>query len=415
MALSNWAGNVEFCAARIHRPGNLAQLQAVVAGAPAVRALGSGHSFNRIADCSADLVLLTAMPAIRMLDAAAGTVTVDAGARYGDVARWLHVRGYALHNLGSLPHISVGGACATGTHGSGDGNGSLATAVSAIELVTASGELVALSRAADPATFEGAVVALGALGILTSLTLDIAPAYQLRQCVFEGLEFDRLTDNIEAILASAYSVSVFTTWRAEDRQQVWCKGLLDEAMPEPGWLGTVPADGPRHPIPGIDAANATEQLGVPGDWHRRLPHFRLDFMPSSGDELQSEYLLPRHHAAAALVALDAIRDRIAPLLLISEIRSIAADQLWLSPSYGRATVALHFTWVNDEDALRPVVAAVEAILAAHDARPHWGKVFGGAAHSVAARYDRWEDFRGLMQAFDPDRKFRNDWMAALFG
>lgn len=415
MALSNWAGNVEFTATRIHRPETLAQLQAIVAGAPAVRALGSGHSFNRIADCSSDLVLIAAMPAIRRLDAAAGTVTVDAGARYGDVARWLHARDFALHNLGSLPHISVGGACATGTHGSGNDNGNLATAVSALELVTASGDLAALSRAADPSTFDGAVVALGSLGIVTSLTLDIAAAYQLRQCVFEGLEFARLVDNIDEILASAYSVSVFTTWRAGDGQQVWCKGLLSEAMPDPGWLGTRPADGPRHPIPGIDAANATQQLGVPGDWHRRLPHFRLDFMPSSGDELQSEYLLPRQHAAAALIALDTIRDRIAPLLLISEIRSIAADQLWLSPSYGRATVALHFTWINDEDAIRPVVAAMETLLAPYDARPHWGKVFGSATSSIEASYDRWDDFLGLMQSFDPDRKFRNDWTTALFG
>lgn len=414
---TNWAGNVTFGAARFHRPTSVGALQAVVAASAAVRALGTGHSFNQIADTAGDLVSVAELPALQDIDTASRTVVVSAGSRYGELAGYLHKAGYALPNLGSLSHISVAGACATGTHGSGDATGNLATAVAAIEMVTAGGELVRVSRASDPDRFAGAVLALGSLGVVTAMTLDIEPTYDIAQYVYDGLPADQLAARFDEIFSSAYSVSVFTRWDSKRTNQVWLKRKVDVDGQAPGkrWLGAVRADGPRHPIPGAAPVNCTWQLGVPGPWHERLPHFRLDFTPSSGAELQSEYLLPRLCATSALSAIEAISERIAPLLQICEIRTVAADDLWLSPSQGRNTVAFHFTWVKDAAAVAPVVAAIEGQLAPYDARPHWGKVFSTSPAALARQYERWENFRGLMSAYDPAGKFRNEWIERYFG
>jgi xylitol oxidase len=413
--LTNWAGNVTFSATKIHRPASVAELQRLVAASACVRALGTGHSFSRIADTPGDLVSAARLPKIMTVDAERATVTVSAGVRYGELAPHLHAAGYALRSLASLPHISVAGACATGTHGSGNSNGNLATAVCAMELITADGDAVTMSRKADGDRFRGAVVGLGALGIVTSLSLDIVPAFGIRQYVYENLPYEQLYEHLTDIFASAYSVSLFTDWRGSRIRQVWLKQRVGEHdPPTPGtrWYGALPADGPRHPVPGLPAANSTQQLGVPGPWHERLPHFRLDFTPSAGDELQSEYLLPRRLAADALRAVASIGDRVAPALRISEIRTVAADGLWLSPSYRQDSVAIHFTWINDVPAVLPVLATVEDRLAPFGARPHWGKLFTTSPAVVSRLYDRLPDFQRLLRSHDPDGKFRNKFVDA---
>ncbi|MDQ7907368.1 FAD-binding protein [Phytohabitans sp. ZYX-F-186] len=412
---SNWAGNVTFTAARLHRPSTVAELQALVAGAERIHALGTGHSFSRVADSPGDLVTVAGLPPVMDIDSAAGTVTVSAGLRYGELAPYLDGKGYALHNLGSLPHLSVAGACATGTHGSGVRNGGLATAVSAIELVTAGGELIQLTRA-DGDLFDAAVVGLGAFGVATRLTLDILPAFEVEQYVYDDLPFDALRGHFTEVMAAAYSVSAFTRWAGPTLRNVWVKRRVDEPLPPPvEWLGAVRADGPRHPVPGMPAENCTEQLGVPGPWHARLPHFRLEFTPSSGEELQTEYFVARADAVAALEALDTVRDRIAPVLQICEIRTIAADRLWLSPAYGRDSVAFHFTWIKDAAAVAPAVAAIEERLAPFGARPHWGKVFAMAPEVVAERYPRLRDAAALARAHDPRGAFRNEMLDRYLG
>jgi|RhiMetdeSRZDD1v2_1073273.scaffolds.fasta_scaffold12826_10 alditol oxidase len=408
--LTNWAGNVAFSATRVHRPASVAELQRLVAAGACVRALGTGHSFSRIADTPGDLVSVAGLPKIMKVDAEAATVTVSAGVRYGELAPHLHAAGYALRNLASLPHISVAGACATGTHGSGNSNGNLATAVCAMEMITAGGDAVTMSREADGDRFRGAVVGLGALGIVTSLSLDIVPAFGIRQYVYENLPHEQLYEHLTDIFASAYSVSLFTDWRSPRIRQVWLKqraGEHDPPTPGTRWYGALAADGPRHPVPGLPAANSTRQLGVPGPWHERLPHFRLDFTPSAGDELQSEYLLPQRLAAGALRAIASIGDRVAPVLRISEIRTVAADDLWLSPSYRQDSMAIHFTWINDVPAVMPVLATVEDRLAPFGARPHWGKLFTTSPAAVSRLYDRLPDFQRLLRSLDPDGKFRN--------
>jgi xylitol oxidase len=362
---TNWAGNVRFSARELRRPASITELQDLVAGSDRVRALGTGHSFSLLADTTGVLVSTAGLPRVTDIDRARRTVTVGGGVRYGELATRLHPAGLALPSMASLPHISVAGACATATHGSGNTAGNLATAVAAMELVTADGSLITLARDTDGEQFAGAVVSLGCLGVVTRLTLELVPAFEIAQYVCEDIAAAEVSRHFDEVFGSAYSVSVFTRWQAGRDVKVWlkhCPGAPGDPAPPPrgrSWLGGRPADGPRHPIPGLDPAAATGQLGVPGPWYERLPHFRLAFTPSSGDELQSEYLLPRAAAADTLAAAAGHGERLAPVLQVCEIRTVAADELWLSPSYRRDTVALHFTWIRDQGAVAPVLAGLE--------------------------------------------------------
>ena len=408
--IANWAGNVVFGAARSHRPQSVAELQGIVAGSSRARALGTGHSFNRIADTDGDLISVAGLPEELDIDTAAQTVRISAGLRYGQVVPHLHQAGYAVHNLGSLPHISVAGAASTGTHGSGNTNRALVTAISGVEMVTADGELVTLTRDGDPARFPGALLSLGALGIFTSLTLDLQPAFDVQQYVYLNLSREQFDANAAEVLGAGYSVSAFLDYQSPAFTQVWIKHRVDGATWDAprSWLGATLADRPLNPVPGMSAEYCTQQLGVPGPWHERLPHFRLEFTPSSGDELQSEYFVPRERIVEAVTALDPIADRIAPLLQVGELRTIAADELWLSPHYRRDSAALHFTWVPDTAAVLPVLAAIEERLAPLQPRIHWGKVIAADPATVRAQFEKLPEFTQLAKTMDPAGKFRNE-------
>ncbi len=412
---TNWAGNIAYRAARLHRPTTVDELQEIVAGAHRLRPLGTGHSFNRLADTEGDLVSVARLPHVLEVDASRRAVTVSGGMRYGELAAPLHERGWAVHNLGSLPHISVAGAVATGTHGSGVTNGSLSTGVRALQLVRADGELVTVDRE-DGDPFHGSVVALGALGVVTHVTLDLVPAFDVRQLVYDDLPYEALLDAFAEVVSAAYSVSVFMQWGDPVRAQVWLKQRIGDHPDSPPerWLGARLADGPRHPIPGMSPASCTPQLGEPGPWHDRLPHFRLGFTPSNGDELQSEYFVAREDAVGALAALHEIRAGLGPVLQTAEIRTVSADELWMSPAYRRDSVALHFTWVPDGSAVAPVVAAVEDVLSPFEPRPHWGKVFSLPSVALAPRYERWDDFRALVRRSDPAGRLHNDLLEGWF-
>jgi alditol oxidase len=410
MALTNWAGNVTFGALRVHRPDSVAGLRAIVAGARRVRALGSGHSFNRIADTSGDLVRLDRLPPAIEIDAARSAVSIGGGVRYAELTAELHRAGFALANLPSLPHISVAGSCATGTHGSGDTQRCLAAAVSALQLVGPDGDLVELRRGADAGRLAGAVVALGALGIVSRLTLEIEPAFEVAQRVYEDVPLDEVAGRLDEVFGGAYSVSAFTDWRS-GQATVWLK--VRAGRPRTGWHGGRPAQRPVHPVPGISPGSATEQLGVAGPWHERLPHFRPDATPSAGAELQSEYYLPRGAAPAALAGIRSIGEVVAPVLHVSEIRTVHADDLWLSPAYHRDSVTFHFTWIADEAAVRPALSAVEGVLMPLGARPHWAKLTLVPLAELAGAYERGPAFAGLMRELDPAGKFRNDFVDGL--
>ncbi|KAA1250016.1 FAD-binding protein [Mycobacterium simiae] len=402
--VSNWAGNVTFSPEHIHRPASIPELQEIVAAASRARALGSGHSFNRIAVTTGDLIVVDRLPLVMDIDRPRMSVDVSAGTRYGELAAHLHRNGLALNNLGSLPHISVAGACATATHGSGNSNRALSDAVTSVTLVNADGELITWSEG-DP-DFAGATVSLGSLGIVTSLRLKLCPTFDVEQHVYNGLSWSALLAHFDSITASAYSVSIFSGFNEANR--IWIKRRCGDPHDDLAYAAVRPARAPQHPLAGLPATNCTDQLGVAGPWHQRLPHFRTDFRPATGDELQSEYLLPKAHAVAALEALHRVRARFAPGLLICEIRTVAADECWLSPSYHRDSVAIHFTWRPDMSAVTPVLADVEDVLAPFDPRPHWGKLFTIGADRLRASYARWSDFERLIRTVDSGEKFRND-------
>ncbi len=411
--LKNWAGNLEYSTDRLYATTSPEQVRDYVKKESKLKVLGTRHCFNNIADSKDGFLSLKPMDKVIALDPAKHTVTVGAGITYGQLCPYLDSKGFALHNLASLPHISVAGACSTATHGSGEKNGNLATAASGLEMVTASGDVVNLSRERDGETFRGTVVGLGALGVITKVTLDIQPTFLMRQYVYENLPLIQLKDHFDAIESSGYSVSLFTDWQKQRINEVWIKSRVEEGQAfhaTPEFFGATLATRNLHPIAELSAENCTEQMGVPGPWYERLPHFRMGFTPSAGKELQSEYFVPRQHAVEAILAVERLRDQVSPHLLISEIRAIAADELWLSPCYEQPCVTIHFTWKQDWPAVRKLLPVIEKELVPFRARPHWGKLFTTSPAELKDIYNKMPEFVELGKKYDPQGKFRNEYL-----
>ena len=407
MGERNWAGNYTF-RGRVVRPRSVDELQTLVAGQDRVKALGTRHSFTDIADTEGVLVSLEGLPPAIRVDESQRSVSVSGAATFHTLSEELHRQGWAIATMASLPHISVAGAVATGTHGSGRQVKGLASMVSALELVQADGELLSIERGSPD--FEGSVVSLGALGVVTRVSLDVLPTFDLWQEVWLDLPWDATAD-IGTLLGSGYSVSLFTTWSGTTVPQVWVKGMADTEPPD-----LRPARGAGttvHMIPGMSASAVTGQLGVVGPWHERLPHFRPSFTPSSGAELQSEYLLPISRANEAIAGLRARAELLAPLLQVSEIRTVAADDLWLSGAFGTDVVALHFTWHPDWEGVYAVLPELERLLLPLGARPHWGKCFSATRAELAGAYPMWDRFLQLRDRSDPGRKFGNAFLDRL--
>jgi len=411
--LKNWAGNLEYSTDRLYAANSLDQVRDYVKKQDKLKVLGTRHCFNNIADSKDSFLSLKPMAELVALDPKASTVTVDAGMTYGQLCPLIDSKGFALHNLASLPHISIAGACTTATHGSGEKNGNLSTAVSALELVTAAGEVVKLSRQQDGEAFRGAVVGLGALGVISKVTLDIQPTFMMRQYVYENLPLSELKDNFDKIEASAYSVSLFTDWQKQRINEVWLKSRVEKGQSQeapPEFFGAKRATRNLHPIVELSAENCTEQMGVPGPWYERLPHFRMGFTPSAGKELQSEYFIPRQHAVEAILAVERLRDQVSPHLMITEIRAIAADDLWMSPCYHQPCVTIHFTWKQDTPEVMKLLPIIEKELAPFEARPHWGKLFTTSPKQLKSIYKKMPEFVALARKYDPQGKFRNEFL-----
>jgi len=409
---TNWAGNYTYSTKNLDMANTVEDVRHSINSHSHIKALGARHSFNGIADSTEDQISLKRFDQIE-LDPKAKTVTVGAGVTYGQLAPYIDSRGFAVHNLASLPHISVVGACATGTHGSGSKNGNLSTAVRAMEIVTANGEVVIFSRERLGDKFPGTVVGLGALGVITKITLDVQPTFQMTQTVYEDLSFSQLEHHLDDIFASGYSVSIFTDWQSHRATQVWVKRRVDQGLPvdlKVDFYGAKPATRNLHPLAGHSAENCTEQMGIPGPWYERLPHFRMNFTPSSGAELQSEYFVPRDKGYAAILAVEQLRDQITPHLFISEFRTIAADDLWTSPCYQQPSMTLHFTWKPEWPAVKKVLPLIEEKLAPFGARPHWAKLFTMQPARLRSRYARMSDYQAIVARYDPAGKFRNEFI-----
>ena len=410
---SNWAGIYDYRAAGLLHPADAREVTEIVSRATKVRALGTRHTFSDLADTSGELVSIDRFQPDIVVDADAQTVSFSAGLRYGDLATVLQERGWAIHNLASLPHISVAGAVVTSTHGSGDRNGTLSTGVAALEFVDGTGNLVRLGRA-DP-DFDGAVVSIGALGIITRITLDIEPTFDVRQDLYNRIPWDVALENFDAITSSAYSVSLFTDWTDRGISITWLKSRMDAAAPPAELFGAIAETVDEHMLPDQPPSNTTQQGGVPGPWNDRLAHFKLGFTPSNGDEVQSEFLVPRAKVIEAINSLREIGDRITPLLLVTEIRTMSADNLWLSGAYQTDAVGIHFTWKKLPTEVLAILPEIEARLLPLGARPHWGKVFTAEADRIVPLYPRFNDFRALVEKYDPKGVFHNDFLARKLG
>jgi xylitol oxidase len=410
--LKNWAGNLVYSTSNVHYPATVAEVQEVVKRSNKLRALGSRHSFSTIADSTEHQLSSKKLNKVVALDKAAHTVTVEAGMKYGELAPYLHQNGYALPNLASLPHISIAGACSTATHGSGVKNGNLATAVSAIEFVDAAGNVVHLSKK-DGNPFYGAVVGLGALGILTKVTLDLLPTFDMKQVVYHNLPMEELKTRFADLQSKGYSVSLFTNWKNKTINEVWIKSRVEEgvvAQEQEDLYGAKPATQNLHPVEEQSAENVTPQLGVAGPWYDRLPHFKMGFQPSTGKELQSEYFVLIEHAYEAMMAIEKLHEKITPHLFISEIRTIAADNFWMSPCYKKTCVALHTTWKQETDSVMKLIPLIEEQLAPFNPIPHWAKLFTLPPQALQSRYKKLAEFKALVKQYDPQGKFRNEFL-----
>jgi len=418
--LSNWAGNIEYSTDNVATANSVAAVQDFVRKHAGFKTLGTRHCFNRIADSTQQLLTTDFAAQAPVIDSAARTISVGPGIRYGTIAPMLEKSGFALHNLASLPHISVAGAITTGTHGSGVKNGNLSTAVAALEIVNAAGDVVRLSRKDNPDIFPGAVVCLGTLGVIITVTLNIQPTFQVAQYVYENLPFNSLKDHFDQILSAAYSVSLFTDWQNQRINEVWLKHRIDPAKPpvkQPkDFFGASRATKNLHPIAALSAENCTEQMGIPGPWYDRLPHFKMGFTPSAGKELQSEYFVSHKNALEAILAVEKLHEQIGPHLMITEIRTIAADDLWMSPAYKQDSVAIHFTWKPEWPEVSKLLPIIERELAPFNPRPHWGKLFTIPPAQLQSRYEKLAEFIALAKKFDPQGKFRNDFLNTnIFG
>ena len=410
--MKNWAGNITFNGENIVAPTSLSHAQELIAGATKVRALGSRHSFTRISDAPT-IIDTRQLPEFLEFSADRTSVRVNASMTYGRLAELISPLGLALTNFASLPHISIAGAIATGTHGSGDANKNLASAVSALQMVTGTGELVDFSRGDE--AFGGAVVSLGALGLVTSVSIDVVPAFQVSQTVYNDLPIGSMIENFDAVFAAGYSVSGFTRWR--DIEQLWVKSRIDEPMPGASAAvleALAKATDKQHPLRELDPEACTDQLGVPGAAVDRLPHFKLDFTPSAGDEIQSEFFVDRRYAAEAIEALAAIEGKIKDAMMVSELRTVAGDTQWMSPHTGRDSMAMHFTWVPDQAAADAAAQDVANALTGLDARAHWGKVFDPSQFDMSSYVDR-PRFLQLVESLDPNRTFTNEWFEEYVG
>jgi xylitol oxidase len=412
--LKNWAGNIEYSTSNVAFPSSVEEAQHLVRSMDKLRMLGTRHCFNRIADSKHQLVSTKNLNKVISLDAKAMTVTVESGIKYGELAPYLHEKGYALQNLASLPHISIGGSCSTATHGSGVNIGNLSTQVRSIELIRADGSKESISRDQQGSLFSGAVVSLGTLGMISQLTLDLQPTYSMRQYVFENLPLAQLQQHFEEIVSAGHSVSLFTDWTTNKINEVWVK-CLDKSDFKGGanFFGASAATKNLHPIAALASENCTDQMGVPGPWYERLPHFKMGFTPSSGKELQAEYFIPFEKGIEGIMAIQKLGPRISPFLQISEIRTIAADELWMSPCYKQKSVAIHFTWKQDWNAVKKLLPVIEKTLEPYIVRPHWGKLFTISPALLKQRYEKMEDFKKLVADRDPKGKFLNDFTVPL--
>ncbi len=412
--MKNWAGNLSFSSKEFIEIDSVKKLQTIVSNARGIKVLASGHSFSDIADTKDTLISIKNLSFEIGIDSNKREALVPAGMQYSDVSRYLEKHGWAVSNMASLGEVTIAGAILTGTHGSGSSNGILSTAVIGFEMVLESGSILTTDRE-NSSDFPGFIVSLGALGVFTKYKLKIVPSFSIRQVVYENINIESIANNFDLVFDRAYSVSFFSNWAQNSTGQIWMK-FLDDSKPfniSSDWIDGNLAKVKQHPVKINDASPCTDQLATSGKWLDRLPHFKLNSSPVSGDEVQTEYLVDRRYVKQYISELAEIGDEIASKVYTTEIRTIKADDLWLSGAYERETVGFHFTW-RKSDSLVNFLPKIESILGKHDGRPHWGKLFDVPKDKLPSRYPKFSDFEVLLQKYDPNKKFRNNFINKYF-
>ncbi len=407
----NWSKKVDFTSATLVEPTSVAEIQRTVSEATAIRTVGAGHSFNEIVATGGTLLSLAAMPRRFEIGADRRSVTVDAAMRYGELGPLLDERGLALANMASLPFFTVSGACATATHGSGDGNQGLAAAIRGLELVTADGDVITRNIDDHPDDLAAMSVGLGAFGVITAVTLAVEPRFDMAQAVDIGVPLSATVDRLDEVMADAYSVSLFTDWQDDTIGHVWRKYRLDHD-PEPQrdrlGLGGAKLDRPL-------TAYHTDQVMKPGPWFERLPHVLMSRPDRPEIQLQSEYFVARRHGPAAVTAMIEHADTMAPAMqtgVLAEIRTVAADHAWLSP-FAEDTLAIHISWDPDPALVEPVLPVIEDALAPFEPRPHWGKLHSMPSTQLRERYKNFGRWASAVATYDPSGVFRNGYLDDL--
>lgn len=383
---ANWAGNVTAPTAELARPHDEEELRAVLAAAAAsgrrVRTAGRGHSFSYLVHTEDLIIDLGALCGVHEVDAASRTAWVGAGSPIYTLGAALWAHGLSLPNQGDIDTQSIGGAVATGTHGTGVTLGCLSRGVDAVRLVLADGTSLQCDADHEPELFGAARVSLGALGVITALRLRLDEAYHLHERTWMA-DTDACLADLDALIAATRHFEFF--WMPQT-DRCFCKAL----HPHPG----PPDPRPDQPFERVDRA------------YKVFPSVR------SNRFVEMEFAVPAEQGPACFAELRALmltrhRDIVWPL----EYRTLAADDTWIGPASGRPTVTLS---VHQDAALehRPFFADAEAVFRNHGGRPHWGKLhsFGGA--ELAAAYPRWDEFWSVADEVDPDRRFRNHYLAA---
>jgi FAD/FMN-containing dehydrogenase len=384
-AWTNWSGAITSRPVAFERPHDEAAIAAVVARAAregrVVRPLGSGHSSSGLCATDGVLVSLERWSGVESVDPTSGCVTVRAGSVLHDLGAGLLGHGLALENLGDIDRQTLAGALATGTHGTGRALGNLASRVRGLRLVTATGDVRTLD--ASQPELAGARVSLGALGVVSAVTLQALPAYRLHERVRR--------------ISLAEVLATFASEAARHRH-FECFYFPRHDFAEAKSLDPTVAD------PESVEGREGERIGWSADI---LPSVReLKFH-------EMEYSVPEASGVACFGALAArLRERHSGVAWPLEIRTVAADDAWLSPAHGRATCAISV----HQDGRKPhaeVFADLEPIFWEHGGRPHWGKWHRCDASRLAPLYPRWKDFVALREHFDPGERFLNEHLRGL--
>jgi FAD-linked oxidoreductase len=426
----NWAGNQRAAARRVVRPTGAADIAELVGAARAagdtVRAVGAGHSFTGAAATDGIRLELPTDGGPVSIDGAARQVTVPAGMPLHRLNALLAAAGLAMPNLGDIDRQTVAGAISTGTHGTGGRLGGLATFVSGLELVTGTGETVRCSADSDPDLFDAARVSVGALGVLTEVTLSCVDAFTLRADE-RPLPLAEVLSTLDELVAANDHFEFYWfpyTGRAlvkrnnrvtdgSARPLPRWRGFLDDELLSNSVFGAVCRLARRAPrlVPTINGVSA-RALGART---YTAPSHEVFCTPRRVRFVEMEYAVPRAALPAAFAGLRRAVERCGtPVVFPVEVRVAAADGVWLSTSYGRdsAYVAVHqYAGMPYE----PYFREVEAVMRDLDGRPHWGKLHTRNAASLDAAYPRFGDFLAVRDRLDPDRVFVNDYTRQVFG